>query len=235
MSKTLYQTIKGAKQANAEEGRWLFGVNGIVADNNDSERQHRVKVIIPSIDEDLVYDEWVRQMVFCLGNGFGSAFIPPIGTEVVLFGELGEKFNLFYATVYNEEMFVPEGFDNEMTVGIHAPGNLTFIAEQLAKILAQNIEINAQQLAKLLGQNVEVHAEQLSKVSGDNVTVQADQLSELKGNKVNATADGEFKLQGATVKINADGSLSIHGASVSITGDVVTIQNRMVNKVGPPI
>ena len=54
----------------------MMGVTAIVAENQDPELQHRVKVVIPSIDEDMVFDEWARQMVFCLGNGFGTAFIP---------------------------------------------------------------------------------------------------------------------------------------------------------------
>lgn len=213
MKKKLYREAHQAGQnAIAENGVWLIGVPAIVADIRDPERQHRVRVIIPSIDEDLIFDEWARQMVFCLGNGFGSAFIPPIGSEVVLFGQLGQKFHLFYASLYNEEMVVPEGFDNEMTVGIRAPGNLTFIAEQVAKILAQNIEINATQLAKFLG---------------NDVTVQAQQKNSIVGNSI--------QIEGSTVKINGDGSISIQGGNITITGDSVKIHGRTVNKTGPAI
>lgn len=208
----LYLASKqSAQSAIADDGRWLTGVSGIVAENNDPEKQHRVKVIIPSIDEDLIYDEWARQLVFCLGNGYGSAFIPPKGSEVVLFGTLGQKFNLFYASVYNEEMLMPEGYPDEMTVGVSAPGNLHFIARQVAKILAQNIEINAQQLTK---------------VSGNNVQVQASAESLLKGDSV--------KIEGSTISIS-QGNISIQGGNVTIAGDSVKIHGRTVNKTGPAI
>lgn len=227
MSNLYREANKSAKDAVAEDGRWLMGVSAIVADNQDPERQHRVRVIIPTIDEDLIFDEWARQLVFCLGDGYGSAFIPPKGSEVILFGTLGQKYNLFYASVYNEEMFMPEGYDDEMTVGVHAPGNLIFIAEQLAKIQAQNIEAIAEQVAKILAQNIEISAEQLTKVLGDNVKIEANQLAEVKGNQV--------KAEGSQITINGDGSISISGGNVSISGNSVTIHGRTVNKVGPPI
>lgn len=142
MSSIYQATNNTARNASVEDGNWLMGVAGIVADNDDPERQHRVRLIIPSIDEDEIYDEWARQMVFCLGDGFGSAFIPPKGSEVVLFGCLGQKYNLFYASLYNEEMAVPEGFDDEKNVGVHAPEDLTLIAEQKAEIKGAQVVAN---------------------------------------------------------------------------------------------
>lgn len=214
------ETTRGAKKAVAENGGWLIGVPAIVADNQDPERQHRVRVIIPSIDEDLTFDEWARQMVFCLGDGFGSAFIPPEGAEVVLFGQLGQKFNLFYAALYNEEMAMPVGFDDEMTVGGRAPGDLKVIVELLAKIQAQNIEAIAAQVATILAPNIEITAEQLAKVKGNNATVEATAMAEIKG---------------ATVKIDGTGNINITGGNVTISGDSVKIHNRTVNKTGPAI
>lgn len=118
-----------AKSTVESEGAWLIGETGIVAENEDPERQHRVKVLIPAIDENLVFDDWVRQMVFCMGNGYGSVFIPPIGSEVVLFGQLGQKFNLFYAGVYNEEMQIAEDFEDSTVSGMRVPGDFKIIAD----------------------------------------------------------------------------------------------------------
>jgi len=227
MSKIFRETKKGAKQSAAEDGNWLMGVPAIVADNRDEERQHRVRVIIPSIDEDLIFDEWARQLVFCLGNGFGSAFIPPRGSEVVLFGQLGQKFNLFYASLYNEEMSVPEGFNDEKSVGIHAPGNMTFRAEELLKLQAKNIEAIADQVAKILANNIEITAQQSAKVKGNNLTLEATATALLKGDQVN--------VNGSTISIQSDGSLSISGGNISISGTSVTIEGRLVRKSGPPI
>lgn len=205
MSKRLYNEANQAgANAIAEDGRWLMGVPAIVADNKDPEQQHRIRVVIPSIDEDLIFDEWARQMVFCLGNGYGSAFIPPQGSEVVLFGQLGQKFNLFYASLYNEDMLVPDGFNDEMTVGIHAPGNLKFIAEQLAKTEAQNIEIIAQAVAKLQGDNVQIEGNQIN-VNGTQITV---------------NGDGSIAITGGNVTIDGD-SVKIHGRTVNKVGPAI--------------
>lgn len=141
---SLYQeAIRAAERGVEADGRWLIAETGIVADNKDPDRQHRVKVIIPSIDEDNVYDEWARQMVFCLGNGFGSVFIPPVGSEVVLFGQLGQKFNFYYAGLYNEEMQIAEDFEDETVAGFRVPGDLKLIAELDAQLRAGRISIEA--------------------------------------------------------------------------------------------
>lgn len=129
MRRIAHETRMSAREATAADGRWLTGVTAIVAENEDPERQHRVKVIIPSIDEDVTYDEWARQMVFCLGNGFGSVFIPPVGSEVVLFGQLGEKYSLFYASVYNEDMEIAADFDAPTVSGFRVPGDFKMIAD----------------------------------------------------------------------------------------------------------
>lgn len=141
MSK-LGRALKGhAEAAIQNDGKWLMGVNGIVADNADPDRQHRVRVIIPSIDEDMIFDEWARQMVFCLGNGYGSVFIPPKGSEVVLFGQLGQKYNLFYAGLYNEEMQIAADFEDSTVSGFRVPGDLKLIADLDAQIRAGRLAI----------------------------------------------------------------------------------------------
>ena len=139
---SLYAEIrKGADRSIEADGRWLIAETGIVADNEDPDRQHRVKVIIPSIDEDNVYDEWARQMVFCLGNGFGSVFIPPVGSEVLLFGQLGQKFNLFYAGLYNEEMQIAADFEDSTVAGFRVPGDMKMIADLDMQIRAGRLSL----------------------------------------------------------------------------------------------
>lgn len=130
MSKNLHKAMmKGVESSPAFNSRWLTAEIGIVADNDDPERQHRVKVIIPSIDENKVFDDWARQMVFCMGNGYGSVFIPPVGSEVLLFGGLGQKYNLFYAGLYNEEMQVAADFEDSTVSGFRVPGDMKMIAD----------------------------------------------------------------------------------------------------------
>jgi hypothetical protein len=48
----------------------IIGLEAIVAVNNDPEFQHRIKVVIPVLDEDLIYDNWVKRLV-CFSGGAG--------------------------------------------------------------------------------------------------------------------------------------------------------------------
>jgi Type VI secretion system/phage-baseplate injector OB domain len=213
------QMSKNSESVVDRTERWATGLTGIVAENNDPENQHRVKVIIPSIDENETYDEWVRQFVFCLGDGFGSVFIPPVGSEVVLFGTLGEKYNLFYASVYNEEMKISSQLSKDIA-GIHAPKSLYFIAAEFLKNLAQNILIKAEQLVNIIGENIKSEASQLNELKGSQVKIDGNQIS----------------LSGSTITMNSDGSVTISAnGQVSISGGSVKIENRLVKKIGPPI
>jgi len=210
---SLYKEMKKAsRNASSEDGNWLFGVPAIVADNNDPENQHRIRVIIPSIDEDLIFDEWARQFVFCLGDGFGSAFIPPKGAEVVLFGQLGQKYNLFYASLYNEENFISSELSKDVS-GFHVPKDLKIIADNNSQFLAQNIEINAQSKAE---------------IKGENVKVQSAEKTEILSNEITLNADG-------SITIKSGGNLKIEGNNVNIDGNSVKIQGRIVAKNGQPI
>lgn len=237
----LKESKAGARAEIAEHGDWLVGIPAIVAENADPEKQHRVKVIVPSIDEDMIYDEWARQMVFCLGKGFGSAFVPPKGSEVVLFGQLGQKHHLYYASIYNEEMLMPETLVDEQNVGFKTPGNMSLLVALLAKVTGQNIHEFAEQLFKMTGQNIESLAQQLNKITGQNVEITAQQLAKMLGGSATVEASGtallkggQVNIQGATISIS-NGNISITGGAVSINGSSVTIRGRSVSPVGPPI
>ena len=239
-----------ADRAIEADGRWLICESAIVSQNEDPEKQGRLKVVIPSIDESLVYDDWVRPAgQICLGDGLGSLFLPPKGSEVFITGVLGQKYNLVYHTsAFNEDMTVPAelGID---TPGIKVPKNLSFIAGLLALLRAQNIQIISAELAKMTGQNIqsfasqlhkstgqniEVIAEQLAKIHGESVTVEASGLADIKGNEVKIEGS-TITANGTTVSIDGSGAITIHGGAVAISGTVVTIEGRLVRKSGPPI
>jgi hypothetical protein len=89
----------------------LIALEGIVVDTNDTEGMHRVRVVIPSIDEYSIHDEWVTYMMPWVGpNGYGPANLPPLNSEVLLFGRLGQPYSLFCVSRYNEDFNVPSEF-----------------------------------------------------------------------------------------------------------------------------
>lgn len=243
----LSREMKAQRKATQQTApAWLMGVPALVADNEDPDRQHRIKVTIPSIDPDIVYDEWARQMVLsCLGDGFGAAWVPPKGSEVVLFGQLGEKHHLFYASLYNEEMRVPEGYPDERSVGAKVPENLRFRAEELGRFDAKNVEINADELCRTTAQNAEEIIEQLHKTTAQTIETAATGQNKMTGNTALVEAVGEAKFKGGTVVIQSDGSIQITAngnVSISTSGNMaataggnMTLQGRTVAKVGPTI
>jgi len=131
MAKRLHQHLQRKAEEDVDDR--LVGVEAIVAVTEDPENLHRVKVIIPMMDEDRVLDKWVTPMVpYVGGPGFGSFFVPRKGSEVLLFGRLGQKHNLFCASVYNEDHPVPADFqeqDAETVTGFRVPGDFKLIVE----------------------------------------------------------------------------------------------------------
>jgi hypothetical protein len=144
MGRNLHKLIsRQASEASDERG--LEGLEATVAINEDPEFQHRIKVIIPALDEHLVYDKWVRSLaVFVMGPGYGSFFVPPLKSEVILFSRLGSKHNLFYVPVYNEDFIVSPDFRNPAVAGIRAPGDLRFICDGDMQIHAGGLHMHAE-------------------------------------------------------------------------------------------
>jgi len=145
MGKKLLQQMR--RVANADNDDRLICVEAIVSVTDDPEHQHRIKVVIPMMDEDRVRDEWVRPMVpYVGGPGFGSFFVPAKGSEVVLFGRLGQKHSLFYMSVYNETHPVPADFqlqDPETVAGFRVPVDFKLIVAGDFQINCGALQIEA--------------------------------------------------------------------------------------------
>ncbi len=230
----------GASLANNNEGDFgdgdFFCVEAIVARNDDPENRCRVQCVVPVIDEDEIHEIWARRFQIYVGeNGFGDYFVPDIGAEVLVLGRLGDTNNLFYAPLWNEDIKPSADFPDKSIAGLRVPHDLKFIAVELLKLQAKNIEAIAAQVAKILANNIEITAQQSAAMKGNTAKVEATATALLKGNQVT--------VNGAAISLQSDGSLTISGGNVSITGSgnvsisggSVVIENRLVKKTGPPI
>jgi Type VI secretion system/phage-baseplate injector OB domain len=111
MPEDLFDLMGGKEQIPITRTDWMIGMNAIVAKNDDPEHRHRIKVIIPSIDEHKIHDKWINRMVWWTGQpGYGDFHIPEINSEVLLFGRNSEKYHIFYVSRFNEEHLVPRDF-----------------------------------------------------------------------------------------------------------------------------
>ena|ERR1041385_5431967 len=130
--------------AGVDDERWMIAVEGTVDDNEDPEKRHRIKVKIPIIDENLVFDKWVEQLVVYVGApGYGSFFVPEKDTRVILFGRLGQKHNLYYMPVYDEKSQVPEDFSSVAMFGYRVPGDFKIICDGDLQLSAGGIHLEA--------------------------------------------------------------------------------------------
>ncbi|MET0623103.1 MAG: phage baseplate assembly protein V [Pyrinomonadaceae bacterium] len=147
----------------------MVAVEGIVAEVSDPEGMHRIRVVIPSMDESIVHDEWVCALVPWVGSaGFGPVNLPEVGSEVLLFGRLGQKHSLFYLCRFNEDFIVPGEFIGDEARGLKTDGRYKLLAELLLEVISQTqvlvkggslAEVDAPNVKLKAGGNVAVHAQ----------------------------------------------------------------------------
>jgi hypothetical protein len=120
------------RKSHAARDDWFSGVEGIVVETDPT--TYCVKVIIPSVDEEMVFDDWVPVLTpFAGPPGYGAAFMPAPGSEVVLFSRGNEGLSLFAVSRFNEEYLPPA----EAADGSHVlktPHALKLLADLLVLI-----------------------------------------------------------------------------------------------------
>jgi len=146
---------RSAKRAQEDRPDWMIAVEGIVASTQDPEQMHRIKVIIPSMDESRVHDEWVTALVPWVGApGYGPAHVPEVASEVLLFGRLGQKHTLFYLSRFNEDFPVPAAFADGSR-GLNSDTVYKLLGELLILIVSQQqVDVKAP-VVRLIGGNGE--------------------------------------------------------------------------------
>lgn len=152
--------VRRGRRGNAENqsgDRWVIGVEAHVADVSDPEGMHRVRVVIDSIDEAEIHDEWIPALTSWVGrSGYGPVNLPEPGTEVLLFGRLGQKHSLFYLCRYNEDSPVPGEFVSDEARGLKTDGRYKLLADLLIEIVSQaRVDVKAP-VVRLLGGDSEV-------------------------------------------------------------------------------
>lgn len=152
-------------KAHAEREDWFAGIEGRVVEVDHE--TFSVKVILDSIDEGMFFDAWVPVLTPYVGtDGNGMAFMPEVGSEVVLFSRGNEGLNLFAIPRFNEEFRPPqESLDGSLV--IKTPRALRLIAELLILIQsgdvvtvrgAAGVDCDAPDVKLMDGGSVAVHA-----------------------------------------------------------------------------
>jgi type VI secretion system (T6SS) baseplate-like injector VgrG len=129
MTLSIHDELQKERREQVQREAPFMCVPAIVAVNEDPEFLHRIKVIIPHLDQEQVYDDWVWQMGGAAGaKGYGDVALPALGQEVMLFSEWGQGERMFFLAVFNEFNPTPGDSDNETTRVIRAAGGLKIIS-----------------------------------------------------------------------------------------------------------
>jgi Phage-related baseplate assembly protein. len=147
----LFELMGNKEWTGQNPDKWMFALEAIVAKNLDPEHQHRIKVVIPSIDENIIHDKWIKRAVWWAGApGYGDFHIPEIGSEVILFGRLGQKHNLYFMSVYNEDHIVPADFRRPTIRGFRTDGDYASIVELDHQIRAGRLFIETDATVRII-------------------------------------------------------------------------------------
>ena len=148
MARSLYNLIGSRRHNDSARDNWMIAIEGVVVENNDPERMHRIKCTIPVIDESMVFDDWIPAMTpWCGAPGYGPVNPPALNSEVLLFGRLGEPDILFYLSRYNEDHLSPEEF-TDGSRGLKTDTAYKLLADLFIEIISkQTILIKATEQA----------------------------------------------------------------------------------------
>ncbi len=229
--RTLYSLSSGNQSGSVSGGAGVhepFRIPGVVsatvADTRDPEEEGRVQLLFSWMGDEPVLSNWVRCTHFGVGEGFGSLFVPEIGTEVLVAFEMGDPNRPYvlgglYSPVLEpgaSPEFIDEGTGlvTERRISSSFLHNVTFYdSEEQSGIMIQTgdeiegIFLDAEeQLISIY--NMEGNIE----ISGTDIAIIAE-------GDLSLEATGELSISAASVTIEGEGSVEINGASVAMEGD----------------
>lgn len=195
--------------------RRLFGVcSGIVEDNDDPEKEGRVKLRFPWLD-DATISEWCRVVQPYAGNGFGAVFIPEKQCEVLVAFVHGDM---------NEPVVIGGLYNGQDKPPTHHDGTTTDV---------KMIQTQAGHMVRL-DDSSQARAIELKTAGGHDVVLD-DQNRKIT---ITSTSGHQLVLddQGTKVELSASGGagkLTIEASGkITLQGTVVTVSAAQVNLGG---
>lgn len=216
---------------------------GVVTNNKDPEKLGRVKIKIPIIDEKNELD-WVRIATLMSGNGYGTLFVPEVGTEVLVAFLMGDiRQPVIIGALWNKKQKPPSGQDagnNIRQIVTRSGHEVTFDDSQgkgkitVKSTAGQTLEIDDQKSSILVkdksGQNairitggtsndIEVKSG-TNKITINNkgdISIESLKGIKLKSTQVSIEANANLNLKAnAAIKIDTNGILELKGSMIKI-------------------
>lgn len=145
-------------------GRYYGVYHGIVSDNNDPEKRGRLKLKIPSVFDDDVFDKWVYGKSIYNGDDIGIFAIPTIGSGVFVTFMNGDPELPIWEMGWFSDREMSEEFKERYLDGITFKQDRIFLKGKNAEIeIFTNGDINIEGSGKI---NV--------KAKGGDVDIRAD-------------------------------------------------------------
>lgn len=219
-------------------------LTGIVLQTDgDPEGAFRVRIALPLLQAG-ASGLWARLGNTYASNGFGAAFYPEIGDEVVVaFMNNDPRFPVILGSLYSKTRpppFAPDAtnnrksirtrtglqidfYDSEGAVEIHTPGKQSVRLDDTGKSIAIN-DMNGN-LITMSPQGISISsAAALTLYAKSNITIKSDA-------SVTVTGENQVSISGMIVQTTASGTLTLKGnasAELSASG-ITTVKGALVN------
>lgn len=212
-------------------------VIGTVSDNKDPDKQGRVRLIFPWLDDKFVSD-WARTVQPGAGKNRGAVIVPEVGDEVLVAFEQG-SFQRPYVLggLYNGVDTMPKGEVELVSSSgsidrrafVSRTGHALEMTETASGAQAVKLKTGDGKLLLHLDQKqtkITVHSDGTITIEAPKgVTVDAGTGSlKLTGQDVAITARAGVKMDGGAgeVKVSSSTKVSVEGAQVSVNGSATT-------------
>lgn len=213
MSNSLLDAMAPSGQQSS--GKNFGVVVGIVTNNQDPDKMHRVKVKFPWL-ADGQESWWARIASPMAGKGRGAYFLPEVDDEVLVAFEHGDvRFPYVVGSLWN-------GKDSPPTSNDDGQNNIREIKSRSGHIIRlddkdgnEKIEI----VDKTGGNSLTIST------SDNSMTLKCTGRMKLQANGIDITSESDIKIEAqSTMKVNADATMDIEaGATMTIKGAMVNI------------
>lgn len=212
-------------QDEERDTRFYGVVVGVVTNIEDPDDMGRVKVRFPWLADDQE-SYWARISNLLAGNGYGSWYIPAVGTEVLVAFEHGDmRIPYVLGMLWNGKDRPPQpktddDKENDKVIKT-AQSNLLIFGEnpddkskQYIQLRVGNatsacvIQLTAEDDILIESDKIFIRGHRDITIKAPTVTVDAGTLN-LKGST-------SVKIKGASIDVKADGILNLKGATVNI-------------------
>jgi uncharacterized protein involved in type VI secretion and phage assembly len=202
---SLINTLRSSDRE--KENRFFGVVVGIVTNVDDPDDLGRVKVKFPWLADDQE-SYWARISNLLAGNGYGSWFLPAVGTEVLVAFEHGDiRFPYVLGMLWNDKV-IKTAQKNLLVFGESSDDQ--YIQLRVGK--ATNtcvVQLTSEGDILIKSDKIVIEGGKDIKIKAPTVNIEAGTLkcsgstsAEIKGAKVDVKADGVLTLKGSVVNIN---------------------------------